>query len=58
MNYPRKISRKQLMSTYEMSKASVLKLEKAGKLTPYYYNNSRRKPYYDIQEIEQIFEPA
>ena len=41
-----------------MRKNTVLKLEKAGKLTPYYYDDARRKPYYDIEQIEKIFEPA
>ncbi len=53
-----KISRKQLMNAYDFSKATVLKLEKQGKLTPFYYDEARRKPYYDIKEIESAFEPA
>lgn len=52
-----KISRSQLMELYDFSKSTVLKLEKAGKLTPYYYDAARRKPYYDLAEIENIFEP-
>lgn len=53
-----KISRKQAMELYDFSKATVLKLEKQGKLIPYYYDNARRKPYYDISELEKIFQPA
>lgn len=53
-----KISRKQVMERYDFSKATVLKLEKLGKLTPYYYDDARRKPYYDMAQIEKIFTPA
>ena len=52
------ISRKQLMSRYDIGKATVLKLEKQGKLTPLYYDSSRRKPFYDISEFEKILVPA
>ena len=58
MDFPQNITRKQLMATYGMSKAVVLKLEKAGKLTPLYYDDARRKPYYNTEQIENIFEPA
>lgn len=53
-----KISRKQAMQLYDFSKSTVLKLEKLGKLTPYYYDDARRKPYYDLAEIEKIFQPV
>ena len=53
-----KISRKQLIDNYDMSKSVILKLEKMGKLTPYYYDDAKRKPYYDLQEIEKAFEPS
>ena len=53
-----KISRKQVMELYDFSKTTVLKLEKLGKLTPYYYDEARRKPYYDLAEIEKVFQPA
>lgn len=52
-----KISRKQAMQLYDFSKSTVLKLEKLGKLTPFYYDDCRRKPYYDIQEVESVFQP-
>jgi len=53
-----KISRNQLMERYDFSKSTVLKLEKLGKLTPYYYDGARRKPYYDLAEIENVFQPV
>ena len=53
----RKISRRQFMEMYDCSKATALKLERQGKLTPYTFTGDRRKIYYDLKEIESIFEP-
>ncbi len=53
-----KISRKQLMHLYDMSKSTVLKLESQGKITPYFYDDARRKAYYDVRQIERIFQPV
>jgi hypothetical protein len=44
------------MEMYDCSKATALKLERQGKLTPYTFTGDRRKIYYDLKEIESIFE--
>jgi len=56
-DFQTKISRKQLMERYDLSKSTVLKLEKLQKLTPYFYDESKRKAYYDLREIENVFQP-
>jgi hypothetical protein len=48
-------SRKQIMQMYDISKWTILKMEKEGKLKPYSYNLEGRKTYYDIREVNKLF---
>ena len=57
-NSQKTISRKQLMDLYDISKSTVLKLERIGKVTPLYCDEHRRKAYYKITQVEAVFEPV
>jgi hypothetical protein len=55
---PKKVPRKKILEWFGISKVRLIQLEKKHGFTKFYFDESRRKPYYDLKEIEDALKPG